>query len=215
MLVVSATAGYRHAGAIAAGRRMLRALDLGRPDLRMTFTEDVAALEPRALAGTRAVVFLATSGELPLSPAARAGLVAFVRRGGGFVGVHSAADTLYGYPPYGRMLGAYFREHPNARGVVSVARRHQVTAGVPRRLRVDDEIYEFRGDPRATGARVLLTVDPDGPAGPLPSAWCRREGSGRVAYTALGHQPETWASPWFRRHVADAVAWAATPGGRC
>ena len=32
--------------------------------------------------------------------------------GGGFVGVHSASDTLYEWPEYGRLVGAYFKEHP-------------------------------------------------------------------------------------------------------
>src|SRR3982751_6738575 len=33
-------------------------------------------------------------------------------RGGGFVGVHGAADTEYDWPWYGRLVGAYLRGHP-------------------------------------------------------------------------------------------------------
>ena len=32
-----------------------------------------------------------------------------MRDGGGFVGVHCAALTLYDYPEFGEMLGGYFR----------------------------------------------------------------------------------------------------------
>ncbi len=40
-----------------------------------------------------AVVFY-TTGELPMSADQKAALIAFVRDGGAFVGVHSAADTF-------------------------------------------------------------------------------------------------------------------------
>jgi hypothetical protein len=213
VLVTSQTAGFRHAEAIAAGRAVLRDLDRADPGLRIRFTEDARALED--LAPYRAVVFLHTSGELPLSAAARAGLIRFVRGGGGFVGTHSATDTLYSFPGYGRLVGTSFREHPNLQGTMRVARAHPLTRGLPRRLGVRDEIYEFRGDPRAAGARVLVTVDPVGPTGPLPSAWCRTEGAGRVAYIALGHRPEVVRSGWYRRQLANAIGWAVAPGARC
>ena len=36
-----------------------------------------------------------------------------IRRGGGFVGVHSATDTEYDWPFYGALVGAYFAGHPD------------------------------------------------------------------------------------------------------
>ncbi len=57
------------------------------------------------------MVFLSTSGDV-LDPSGRAALEAYVRGGGGFVGVHSAADTEYGWPFYGELVGARFAGHP-------------------------------------------------------------------------------------------------------
>ena len=54
-----------------------------------------------------------TTGELPLDDEQKASLLSFVREDGkGFIGVDSAADTLYKWPEYGEMLGGYFDEHP-------------------------------------------------------------------------------------------------------
>jgi len=57
------------------------------------------------------VVFLNTTGII-FTPGEQAAFERFVRRGGGFVGIHSASDTEYDWPWYGRLLGTYFRRHP-------------------------------------------------------------------------------------------------------
>lgn len=36
----------------------------------------------------------------------------FIRNGGGFMGVHAAADTEYDWPWYGELVGAWFHKHP-------------------------------------------------------------------------------------------------------
>jgi len=55
-------------------------------------------------------VMMMTNGNLPLTNAQKAALIDFVKDGGGFIGVHCAALTLYNYPEFGEMLGAYFRQ---------------------------------------------------------------------------------------------------------
>ena len=50
-----------------------------------------------------------TNGNLPLTDPQRSALIDFVRDGGGFIGVHCAALTLYDYPEFGEMLGGSFR----------------------------------------------------------------------------------------------------------
>src|SRR5260370_38650914 len=49
------------------------------------------------------IVYFFTSGELELSDQQKADLLAFVRNGKGFGGVHSATDTLYTWAEYGDM----------------------------------------------------------------------------------------------------------------
>ena len=60
--------------------------------------------------------------------------MSFVRSGGGFLGAHSAADTLYEWPDYGALLGAYFKEHPWTQpGTVLVEDQSHPATAAPRR----------------------------------------------------------------------------------
>jgi type 1 glutamine amidotransferase len=217
VLVVTATAGFHHAS-IPDAETALRALGRRSAAYDVVVTDRVSAISAAGLRRYRAVVFAMTSGELPIPPAGRAALVSFVRRGGGFVGVHSASDTLYSYPPYGRLVGAYFRDHPYMRGTVRVVGPpHPATRGVPPTMPLVEEMYRFRSDPVANGEQVVLRLDPASAGAPadedLPLAWFGRQGRGRTFYTALGHHPETWRSGWFRRHVDGAIRWTLGRGG--
>ncbi len=55
-------------------------------------------------------VMMMTNGNLPLTDSQKSALIDFVRDGGGFIGVHCAALTLYDTPDFGEMLGGYFRQ---------------------------------------------------------------------------------------------------------
>lgn len=215
ILVVTATAGFRHRSRPAAVRA-LTLLGARNRGYRVVHSNNLKRWSPAYLRRFDAIVFANTSGELPLSPQQRGALIRFVRSGGGFIGLHSASDTFHRYRPYQRMLGARFRDHPYSSGVLRrVGPRHPATVRMPRTRRLSrEEIYRFRGDPRATGKRILLRLDPAtvpgaAPGEFLPIAWCGRFGTGRVFYNALGHHPRTWRSGWFRRHLDGAISWAA------
>ncbi len=61
--------------------------------------------------GFDAMVFL-SSGEVPVSDEVRHAIVDFVEGDKGFVGVHNAVDSFYGFPFYGKMLRGYLYSHP-------------------------------------------------------------------------------------------------------
>jgi len=166
------------------------------------------------------VVFFYTTGELAIPDSGKDALLDFVHRGGGFVGAHCAADTFYEWPEYGRMLGGYFDGHPwNEEVSVRVERPdHPATAHLPRpTFRIADEIYQFRDPWSRDRVEVLLALDPEGTDlgkpgtkrsdGDYALAWTRREGLGRVFYTAFGHRPEVWRSEGFRRHLVEGTLW--------
>ncbi|OSP39276.1 Crp/Fnr family transcriptional regulator [Streptomyces sp. 13-12-16] len=209
LLVYTRTTDYRH-DSIPAGVAALRALGGFTADA----TEDPAAFE-EPLDRYAAVVFLSTSGEV-LTPAGRRRLAAYVEAGGGFVGVHAAACTEYGWPYYGELLGARFDRHPAFQPgrVVTEDHDHPATRHLPGVWEFTDEWYDFRTDPRAAGVRVLLRADESsydggGMGDGHPLAWCRRQGAGRVFYTALGHAAEAYGDPDFRAHLFGGVTWAA------
>ncbi len=76
-----------------------------------------------------------------------------------------------------------------------------------------DEWYEFDRNPRGD-VHVLATVDESTYAGGAmgadhPINWCRRLRTGRSWYTAMGHLPEAYSEPAFRRHLLGGIRWAA------
>src|SRR5689334_12464359 len=94
VLVLTQTLGFHHASipwAIAALRRV--AARDGR--YHVVLLPSAANLTPHTLTRAAAVVFLLTTGELPLSPTEKRALLDFVSHGGGLVGFHSATDTFH------------------------------------------------------------------------------------------------------------------------
>jgi type 1 glutamine amidotransferase len=136
----------------------------------------------------------------------------FVRRGGGIVAIHAAADSHYHWPWYGRLIGAWFARHPagTPTGKVSLADRgHRANRGLPQTAMRTDEWYYFDDfDPAST---VLMTLDPasigEADVNPNPVAWVREVEGGRVFYTALGHTTRSYSEPFFLQHVAGGLDW--------
>ena len=215
LLVVTETAGFRHGDAITAGLAELRRLGAReRGGFAVRELTRFAQLTPEALAGARGLVLLETSGTPELDAAGRARLLAAVRGGLPLLAFHASASTFPRWAAFHRMLGASFRDHPNA-GVGRVrveSRSHPATARL-RSFRLREEYYRFRPapDPR-TGAHVLASLDVASfggrPKGDRPLVWWRMEGQGRVFYSALGHRPQTWRNPRHRRLLAGALDWA-------
>ena len=76
------------------------------------FLPGAASLTRRLLKRAAAVVFLLTSGELPLSQSGKRALIAYVHDGGGLVGFHSATDTFHHWPGYIDIDRCGFSHHP-------------------------------------------------------------------------------------------------------
>ena len=209
VLMLTATAGFRH-DSIAAARELMMSVPAS--EMAVAATEDLAALRPSTFASFDVLFFALTSGELPFSAEQKTAIVDFVSGGGGFVGVHSASDTLYEWPEYGRLVGAYFKEHPwTQQGSLIVEDgSHPTTAGLGEGFSIMEEFYTFRENPRPR-VQVLLRLDAAsvGSTGDYPIAWAQSYGSGRTYYNALGHFSETWHDTRFRRQILSAIRWAA------
>jgi type 1 glutamine amidotransferase len=216
ILYVTHSAGYRHE-VIPTSQAILKELGENSHAFKVTTTEDLAAFTRENLRHYAAVMFF-TTGELPLSDAQKAALLAFVRSGRGFIGVHSATDTFYKWPDYGKLIGGYFNQHPwHQQVTVDVADPTSALVGfLPASFAVNDEIYQIR-DFDAQGSRVLLRLDPSSvdleapnvspqPYG-WPLAWTRSFGRGRVFYTALGHEEAVWRDPRYQQMLTNAIRW--------
>ncbi|MEU1127189.1 ThuA domain-containing protein [Streptomyces sp. NPDC005899] len=203
VLVYTRTTDYRH-DSIPDGITALRELG-AEHGFAVDATERPEVFED-GLAGYAAVVFLSTSGDV-LTPGGREGLRAHCAAGGGFMGVHAAACTEYGWPFYGDLLGARFARHPElGPGTVVVEDHdHPATRHLDATWHLTDEWYEFTTDPRGT-VRVLAgagrTTSGDGDAGTgRPLVWAHEHGGAPVFYTALGHTRRIYRDPVFRAHL--------------
>jgi type 1 glutamine amidotransferase len=219
ILVFSKTAGFRH-DSIPAGITAIRGL--GRANgFSVSATEEAKGFTPGRLRQFDAVVFLNTTGDV-LAPRQQRAFRSYIRRGGGWVGIHSAADTEYEWPFYGRLLGAYFQSHPEVQPATIdvVDRSHPSTHRLPARWARTDEWYSFRSNPRGS-VHVLATLDESTYSGGTmgadhPIAWCHHFKGGRAWYTAAGHTSESYSEPAFRRHLLGGILWAAgLAPGKC
>ena len=205
VLVLTQTLGYHHASIPTAKATLSRiAARSGR--YRLVFLSSATKVTPQALAHASAVVFLLTTGELPMTPTDKRALVAFVHRGGGLVGFHSATDTFHHWPAYIAMMGAEFDHHPapSTQRVAVVDRDTPATRSLPRTFSIHEEFYVFSHDPLS---RLHVLAELDGrPHHPL--VWCRRAGRGRVFYDALGHFSRTWHNPIQIDMATGGIAWA-------
>jgi type 1 glutamine amidotransferase len=213
VLVYSRTTGFRHAS-IPDGIAAIQALGAAN-GFTVEATEDPAAFTGANLARFAAVVFLLTTGDV-LDAAQEAAFEAYIRAGGGWAGVHSAADSEYAWAWYGGLLGAYFKSHPSIQTATIVVEdaTHASTAHLPARWTRIDEWYNFRMNPRGA-VHVLATLDETTYAAGLdamgdhPIAWCHAYDGGRAWYTATGHTAESYADPDFRAHLLGGIRSAA------
>ena len=172
-----------------------------------------------SLANVDAIFFLGHR-EVPLEPAQRTELAAFVRdEGKGFVAAHTALGAFESWPEFGEMLGGRYDDHPwnVASGtVVNEDPSFPATKHFPASFPFVDEFYQTKEFSRDK-LRVLLRLDvskmPPNPRlrrtdGDLPLAWARMYGKGRVFYSSLGHATETWDNRDVAQMYFEAIRWS-------
>ena len=184
-------------------------------------SSDTTMFQEERLAQFDAVLFNNTTGELFADPALRASLLAFVREGGGVVGLHAATDAFYEWPEFGEMMGGYFLNHPWTEEVTLRIEEpdHPITASFDASsYAVADEIYQFREPYSRDRLRVLVSLDTtrldleregvQREDRDFAVSWIRREGAGRVFYSSLGHQYEIFTDPAILRHWLAGIQYA-------
>lgn len=117
VLVFTKTAGFAHAS-IPDAVDAIEALGDGHR-FAVDVTNDAASFNDANLARYAAVVFLHTTGNVLPGAEERAAFERYMRQGGGFFGVHAAADmgddVRTNWPFYRELVGAAFKGHTNAR----------------------------------------------------------------------------------------------------
>jgi cytochrome c len=211
ILVFSKTAGYRHASSIVSGKKYI--IELGQKNkFGVDTTESPDAFTAENLKQYAAVVFLCTTGNV-LNDEQQKAFEQFIRNGGGYMGLHSAADTEYDWAWFGELNGAYFKNHPRPQEAVFniVDANHPATAHLPKVWKRWDELYNFKWI--GTDLNILITIDETtytggGNGEDHPMAWYHEFDGGRGFYTALGHDNRSWEDPLFVQHVLGGIQYA-------
>ena len=206
VLVFSKTTGFRHSS-IPNGIAAIQQLG-AKNGFSVTATEDSSQFTAANLSKYKAVVFLNTTGTV-LDADQKAAFESYLRQGGGYAGVHSASDTEYDWPFYGRLVCAYFHSHPKiqAATVRITDRKHPSTASLPEVLTRTDEWYNFRSNPRGS-AHVLALVDE---SSYTVGTWATTPSPGATSSRADASGTPPWDTPRkaTRTRPSSPIFWAA------
>ena len=217
ILIFSKTKGFKHAS-IPAGIAAIQ--KLGREnDFRVDTTKNAAYFNDDSLRNYQAVVFLSTTGNV-LNQTQQAAFERYIQAGGGYLGIHAAADTEYDWPWYNKLVGGYFSSHPSQPNVrkatVDVTdKSHPATTHLPDHWERTDEWYNYKS--LYSGLNVLANLDENTYDGGTngnnhPIAWYHEFDGGRAFYTGGGHTDESYSEPLFVQHLLGGLKWAMNNG---
>jgi len=238
VLVFALSTGYRHS-ATPQISRTIKLLGKKTGAYETTITEDASYFEPQALGRFDAVVMNNNCGAYFLPPdfaklpkdkareaklreaRLRKSLEAFVRQGGGFVGIHSCLYTpdYADWPEYGELIGGLVPGHPwkqKIRVLLDDPNHPLCAAFGGKGFEIHEETYQVLAPYSREKLRVLLrldmtSLDPKKGArkdGDYALAWVKAYGKGRVFYTALTHFEENLANPALLRFYLDGIQFA-------
>ena len=229
VLFVTQSAGFKH-GSVdrqKAGRELAPA-EIAMKQLAqqsdglfsVDLTQNVAADFTRENLQNYDVVAFYTTGMLPI---ADDDLDYFLndwlkQEGHGFLGFHSATDTLSDDDRYRTFINGRFDAHPWRADATVTLQVHDpdfpgITALVKSDDRPDgftwtDEIYQYRDfDPNAVRVLASLDMAETDLKKPyhVPVIWTREWGNGRVFYNNLGHREDTWTKRPFLDSILGAL----------
>lgn len=210
VLVFSKTNGFRH-DSIEKGTATIETLgkDNG---FEVIHTEDSTLFTKDYLKKFKAIIFLSTTGDI-LNAAEQEAFEDYIQHGGGFVGIHAAADTEYDWPWYNKLLGAWFLSHPKQQNATIdvLDKNHPSTKHLPDQWKRWDEWYNYKEiNPEIT---VLMKLDESSyeggeNKGNHPIAWYHTYEGGRAFYTGLGHTKESYDEVDFQKHLLGGIKYA-------
>jgi cytochrome c len=214
ILVFIKTAGFYHES-IPTGVAAIQKLG-SENNFLVDSTRDAGYFVEDSLKNYQAVVFLSTTLNV-LNADQQVAFERYIQAGGGFAGIHAAADTEYDWPWYNKLVGAQFASHPQQQKAVIDVRdtTHAATSFLPRRWERFDEWYNYKNiNP---DVKVLATLDETTYQGGTngenhPIIWYHQFDGGRAFYTGLGHTNESYSEPLFLRHLLAGIQYAIGEG---
>lgn len=210
VLIFSKTNGYHHAS-IATGIVAIEKLGVEN-GFDVDTTTDSLLFRKKVLKKYAALIFLSPTGKV-FGPEEEKALQEYIHHGGGFVGIHAAADCEYNWQWYGDLVGGFFKSHPKQQEakVIVVDKNNPATQGLPDPWTHFDELYNYKY--YNPDIKVLLKLDETSYTGGANGdnhsiAWYHDFDGGRSFYTGFGHTDESWADPLFLHHLLAGIQYA-------
>lgn len=207
ILVFSKTEGYVHKS-IGAGESALEFLG-DRNKFNVITTKNAAEFTSEKLKKYKTVVFLNTTGDV-LNAEQQKAFEEYIQNGGGYVGIHAAADTEYDWPWYGKLVGAYFDSHPQQQTAHIRIKdsTHLSTKHLSAIWERFDEWYNYKQiSPKIQVVAELVESSYEGGTNGdfHPIAWYQEYDGGRIFYTGLGHTNEAYTDEKFLDHLLGGI----------
>jgi putative membrane-bound dehydrogenase-like protein len=178
--------------------------------IELTYTDTPKALNPETLARYDGLLIYANLEKI--TPSQEKALLDYVAGGKGFVPIHCASYCFLNSPKYVALVGAQFKSHGTGvfRTVTSEP-NHPITRGLAD-FESWDETYTHHRHNEKDRLVLSYRVEKNRKE---PWTWVRKEGKGRVFYTAWGHDARTWGNPGFQKLLERGIRWAvgANPAG--
>jgi cytochrome c len=210
VLVFTKTAGFHHSS-IPNGVDAIMKLG-AQNHFQVDTTSDASMITEDSLKKYAALVFLHTTGNL-FNAQEQSDLERYIQAGGGFVGIHAAADANYDWHWYGRLVGGYFNGHPQQQEAVLhlVDKDTTMTGNIPATWKRKDEWYNYKS--LDSDLHVMVTIDEKSYTGGTnganhPMAWYHDFDGGRSWYTELGHTEESFTDPAYLSHILAGIKYA-------
>ncbi|CAN5369659.1 hypothetical protein BH23VER1_BH23VER1_22000 [soil metagenome] len=223
ILVFTKTGGFRH-GSIPHGVYGMQQMGEKSGAYSMEHSEDPEVFRADNLERFDAIMMLNTTGEPFEDDERKAAFEGFVKEGKGLIGIHAASDTFYQWPEYGQMIGGYFDGHPWGSGDTVTMHLddpdHVCNAPFDAKgFAIKDEIYQYRPEPYSREKlRILYSLDHEKTDmskggmkredGDYAVGWVQKYGDGRVFYSNLGHNNETYWNPEVMAHFLAGIQFA-------
>lgn len=131
-------------------------------------------------------------------------LMQFVKRGGGLLPIHCASYCFRNSDDYVQLVGGQFKSHETGTFTAEViAPEHPAMLGFEAFETWDETYVHTAHNPKRT---VLMErVEGDHRE---PYTWVQEYGKGRMFYTALGHDEQTWSKSGFHSLLENGIRWA-------
>ncbi|WP_282111851.1 ThuA domain-containing protein [Maribacter stanieri] len=212
VLVFSKTMAFKHAS-IPAGIAAIQKLG-SENGFAVDTTKNAELFTDENLKEYSAVIFLSTTGNI-LDQYQEAAFERYIQAGGGYVGIHAAADTEYDWGWYNDLAGAQFLSHPSGTPTADFIIKDKnfkatefFTDTIWNRT---DELYNYKNiNP---DVNVVMTLDEKsyegGENGDFhPIVWYHDYDGGRAFYTGGGHTDESFSEDLFLKHLLGGIKYA-------